>query len=89
LVSLDSQPFPEEAVTLPRLPGARVGASSELDHTAASGALTGIRQRHAEDERDRIVAALEASGGNVSEAARRLEISRHQLVRRIAKYKLG
>ncbi|MFK7990762.1 MAG: sigma-54-dependent transcriptional regulator [Sandaracinaceae bacterium] len=50
--------------------------------------LGDIRDRFGQDERQRIVEALEASGGNVSAAARDLGLSRYQLLRRLRKYGL-
>jgi two-component system, NtrC family, response regulator AtoC len=47
-----------------------------------------IRERYAENERAKLVDALEASGGNVSRAARQVGLSRYQLLRRLAKYGL-
>ncbi len=47
--------------------------------------LATIRAEAASDERDRIVEALRREGGNVSAAARHLEISRYQLIRRLKK----
>jgi two-component system response regulator HydG len=55
----------------------------------ADAGLGEIRARHGHRERERLVDALERFGGNVSAAARHLNMSRHQIRRRIAKYGLG
>jgi len=47
-----------------------------------------IRERHADQERLKLVEALELSGGNVSRAARQVGMSRYQMLRRLAKYGL-
>lgn len=47
-----------------------------------------IRERHADQERIKLVEALEQSGGNVSRAARTVGMSRYQMLRRLAKYGL-
>jgi transcriptional regulator with GAF, ATPase, and Fis domain len=47
-----------------------------------------IRERHADQERLKLVEALEQSGGNVSRAARQVGMSRYQMLRRLAKYGL-
>jgi len=47
-----------------------------------------IRERHADQERLKLVEALEQSGGNVSRAARTVGMSRYQMLRRLAKYGL-
>lgn len=47
-----------------------------------------IRQRFGEEERQRLINALEHTGGNLSAAARDLKLSRHQLRRRLFKYGL-
>ncbi|MGF1470076.1 MAG: sigma-54-dependent transcriptional regulator [Sandaracinaceae bacterium] len=51
--------------------------------------LRDIRRGFEGEEKARIVAALESTGGNVSQAARHLDMSRYQLIRRIKKYSLG
>ena len=48
--------------------------------------LAAIRAEHAVRERDRLIAALRARGGNVSAAARDLDLSRYQLLRRLRKH---
>jgi len=50
--------------------------------------LADIRRRHAREERQAVVAALEQTGGNVSAAARQLGLSRHQMLRRLTKHGL-
>lgn len=65
--------------------------AADLDSVPAEprGALASALTRRVEDvERDSIVAALEASGGNQSEAARRLGISRRKLIYKLEKYGL-
>ena len=47
--------------------------------------LKTIRADAEDDERERIIDALREEGGNVSAAARRLELSRYQLIRRLKK----
>jgi two-component system, NtrC family, response regulator AtoC len=47
-----------------------------------------IRQRHGEEERQKLVSALERTGGNLSAAARDVNLSRHQFRRRLVKYGL-
>ena len=56
--------------------------------TGATTSIEAIRARHAVEEREAIVDALERSGGNVSAAARSLGMSRYQLLRRIRKHGL-
>jgi two-component system response regulator AtoC len=63
----------------------RVSAPIERAPSAGLGA---IRARHAEDEETRLLEALNASGGNVSAAARTLGLSRFQVLRRLEKYRL-
>jgi DNA-binding NtrC family response regulator len=55
---------------------------------AAPQSLDAIRARHAEEERRTVVEALDAARGNVAEAARRLGLSRFQLLRRLSKHRL-
>ncbi|MEQ9076636.1 MAG: sigma-54 dependent transcriptional regulator [Sandaracinaceae bacterium] len=50
--------------------------------------LESIREAHATQERQRLLDALEATGGNVSAAARQLGLSRYQVLRRLTKYGL-
>jgi len=50
--------------------------------------LEEIRKRHENQEQTEIVGALQDSNGNVSAAARRLGMSRYQLLRRLRKYGL-
>ncbi len=68
------------------------GNTLRLSHLPASlagpAALPTFADDGASTERDRIVAALQASAGNQSEAARRLGISRRTLVSRLSRYEL-
>jgi transcriptional regulator with GAF, ATPase, and Fis domain len=64
------------------------GGSLSVRVSGAPPSLGLIRERYAEHERHRLVEALEASGGNVSRAARQVGLSRYQLLRRLAKYGL-
>jgi DNA-binding NtrC family response regulator len=65
--------------------GARAHVADSVDSapTAASlrGEIEGV-------ERERILAALEACGGNQTQAAKLLGVSRHALLGRIEKYAL-
>ncbi len=56
--------------------------------TLAESSLSDIRAQWAKEEQERIVRALQSTGGNISAAARKLELSRYQLLRRLKKYKL-
>jgi DNA-binding NtrC family response regulator len=69
-------------------PGAPRLASAALPHAAGAASLGVIRERYLENERTRLVDALESSGGNVSHAARNLGLSRYQLLRRLTKHGL-
>jgi DNA-binding NtrC family response regulator len=60
----------------------------ELVQRIEDASLTGIRERHHEHERTRVLSALKDAGGNVSHAARNLGLSRYQLLRRLAKHGL-
>jgi transcriptional regulator with GAF, ATPase, and Fis domain len=62
--------------------------SRDASAVPTGAGLGTIRSRHEEDERDAVVQALEVTGGNVAAAARRLGLSRYQLLRRISKYEL-
>jgi two-component system, NtrC family, response regulator AtoC len=65
------------------------GATSlRMTANAPPPSLGVIRERHADQERIKLVEALEQSGGNVSRAARQVEMSRYQMLRRLAKYGL-
>jgi transcriptional regulator with GAF, ATPase, and Fis domain len=55
---------------------------------AVPASLDAIRGRQRTLERARVVEALEQEGGNVSAAARRLGLSRFQLLRRLEKFGL-
>jgi transcriptional regulator with GAF, ATPase, and Fis domain len=68
--------------------GAPAPAPAGTEPRSAQPRLADIRHRHESDEKDAVVAALEASRGNVSAAARALGLSRYQLLRRLAKYGL-
>lgn len=56
--------------------------------SAPSAGLVAIRRNAAEEERKQLVEALEATGGNVAAAARKLGLSRYQVLRRLAKHGL-
>ena len=92
-----------EAIAIPKLPTASLPAvhpppvsellsDAELLAPPRAGdepqSLEGIRRRHDQEEKERLVEALEASGGNVSAAARNVGISRYQMLRRLSKYGL-
>ena len=80
----DSQP-PQPPAPLHRPP------ESAPPSPARAGAppdLAAIREAHAAEEKRRLVEALEATGGNVSAAARQLGLSRYQVLRRLSKYGL-
>jgi transcriptional regulator with GAF, ATPase, and Fis domain len=88
------QPKPAGRGTL-RPPPPEVGAAAvfpglrSVESGARGAASLGvIRERHLEQERARLVEALEHSGGNVSHAARHLGLSRYQLLRRLTKHGL-
>ncbi|HJL15531.1 MAG TPA: helix-turn-helix domain-containing protein, partial [Sandaracinaceae bacterium LLY-WYZ-13_1] len=66
-------------------PPASAPAATSPDEPAD---LESIRRGAAESERRRLVTALEATGGNVSAAARSLGMSRYQVLRRLTKYGL-
>jgi DNA-binding NtrC family response regulator len=75
----------------------RSGLISAIPHSATQMRMTAnapppslgvIRERHADQERIKLVEALEQSGGNVSRAARTVGMSRYQMLRRLAKYGL-
>ena len=74
------------ALTRPR-PTSAPGPSAPA-HEAAALELGELRARMDEAERRRIVAALEACGGNQTKAARMLGMSRGTLVARLETYKL-
>jgi sigma-54-dependent transcriptional regulator len=60
-----------------------------LDLPFASPALAGVRALVRETERREIESALQGSGWNVTEAARRLELPRRTLVYRMARLGLS
>jgi transcriptional regulator with GAF, ATPase, and Fis domain len=61
---------------------------SNEDSDMENKTLEQIREEHIAKERNNILNALEASGGNVSAAARALQMSRYQLLRRLDKHGL-
>jgi len=56
-----------------------------LDSSSSASTVQGVRAKVRETERREIEAALQASGWNVTEAARRMELPRRTLVYRIAR----
>ncbi|MFW6087608.1 MAG: helix-turn-helix domain-containing protein, partial [Myxococcota bacterium] len=64
------------------------GAAEETDPSGPPVQLDGIRRQAEARERQALVRALEDTGGNVSATARKLELSRYQVLRRIKKYGL-
>lgn len=76
--------FPVLARSSSRTPSAR----RHIPPSAPVASLATIRKDADELERDRIVEALRESGGNVSAAARALDMSRYQLLRRLKKLDL-
>lgn len=91
---------PAASTSLPRYgpAGAPTGRflsppSASPEHAPLPGAstaptLTEIRDRAATRERQALVVALEATGGNVSAAAREIGLSRYQMLRRLKKHGL-
>lgn len=71
----------------PMPPNSRIEIKEQKKDDSAMS-LDEIRKRHAEQERMMLLEALEQSGGNISAAARKLNMSRHQFRRRIIKYGL-
>lgn len=67
---------------------AQFGTQMRMAGNAPPPSLGVIRERHADQERLKLVEALEQSGGNVSRAARTVGMSRYQMLRRLAKYGL-
>ncbi len=55
---------------------------------AGPASLAVIRERYAEQERTKLIDALEQAGGNVALAARQVGLSRFQMLRRLAKHGL-
>ncbi|QQR90272.1 MAG: sigma-54-dependent Fis family transcriptional regulator [Myxococcales bacterium] len=51
-------------------------------------ALSEIRKKHQLTEKQNLIEALSATGGNVTQAAKQLGLSRFQLMRRLKKYQL-
>lgn len=79
---------PPPAEPEPAAPAAVDLAPPQVEPAPPARALSTIRQAHQDDERDRIAAALELAGGNVTAAARALGMSRYQVLRRLSKYGL-
>ena len=80
---------PPPTSSRPSRPGGAPIAPAERAHAApATATLDAIREQHADAERQTVVSALTETGGNVSAAARKLGMSRFQLLRRLAKYGL-
>jgi DNA-binding NtrC family response regulator len=70
-------------------PGGRREVTGErMAVPTGPGALLDVRQRIADVERETVTAALEAAGGNQSQAARQLGISRFALIRLLEKHDL-
>jgi len=75
----------------PEFPDDESEGVGALGGTPSTGPLPGrteARRRFEATERRRISEALMESGGNITAAARTLEMSRHQLLRRLKKYAL-
>jgi DNA-binding NtrC family response regulator len=68
--------------------GPQYATQMRMTANAPPPSLGVIRERHADQERLKLVEALEQSGGNVSRAARTVGMSRYQMLRRLAKYGL-
>jgi DNA-binding NtrC family response regulator len=80
---------PPPAATSPSVfPGAPRLPAAGQPRAGGAASLGVIRERYLENERTRLVDALESSGGNVSHAARHLGLSRYQLLRRLTKHGL-
>ncbi|MFO0675224.1 MAG: sigma 54-interacting transcriptional regulator [Polyangiaceae bacterium] len=71
--------------TVPRVP-ARAPVPSNLEYDGPTPFVGAFRNEVAELERQRILEALEACGGNQSRAAKMLGISRATLIRRLEAY---
>jgi hypothetical protein len=91
-VQLQALPTPENVRTLRNvvIRGALNATGGEvrpehLDLLSAMPALTGVRAKIREAERREIESALQGSGWNVTEAARRMELPRRTLVYRMAR----
>jgi DNA-binding NtrC family response regulator len=91
-VQLQALPTPENVRTLRNvvIRGALNATGAEvrpehLDLPLALPALTGVRAKIREAERREIETALQGSGWNVTEAARRMELPRRTLVYRMAR----
>jgi DNA-binding NtrC family response regulator len=74
-----------DVITAAELPPTITGRAARFPLERSDGELPTLD----ESERRLIAAALEASGGNKNEAARRLGIDRQRLYRKITKYGLG
>jgi DNA-binding NtrC family response regulator len=78
-----------DTVALASLPAAVVRGENPASNPDNNTATNTESIRPLEDEvRDLIIRALKITGGNVSEAAKRLRVGRATLYRKIAKYKL-
>jgi DNA-binding NtrC family response regulator len=76
------------ALATPREPSRRVEPSGAAELERAAQALASERVRAGASERERILFALESCGGNQTEAARMLGISRRTLISRIEQHGL-
>ncbi len=84
-------PLPAEAAAPPSpvaMPPPAEKPPEPSPQPEAPPSLAAIRQRAAARERALLLQALEATGGNVSAAARRLGLSRYQVLRRLKRYGL-
>ncbi|MEK6607483.1 MAG: sigma 54-interacting transcriptional regulator [Myxococcota bacterium] len=80
---------PHDRLAPEALPESIVGASASLVGAAASSAGSSMRDRLESVERQGILDALRACGGNQSRAATRLGLSRRALIYKLRKYGLG
>jgi DNA-binding NtrC family response regulator len=80
--------LPEFSPREPAPRGASERAAPPPPPASPAPTLAEIRARHAARERDALVAALEAAGGNVTRAARALGISRFRALRLLDKHGL-
>jgi DNA-binding NtrC family response regulator len=81
-------PSPPALPRMPSLPLKTPQPSSFSVRVSGTPSLTAIRERHAEHERQRLVEALDAAGGNITKAAQQVGLSRYQLLRRLTKHGL-
>jgi len=79
-------PAPPPSLRPSLVPSAPPLSPSLSVRVAAPVSLRTIRERHAEQERQRLIEALDVAGGNVAAAARQLGLSRFQLLRRLTKH---